>query len=110
MIRKQIPMLIASSAIALLIFVWSASARTAVINWTDLHQVIDGFGGSCADFYEPLPSRMADFFFTTSGIGLSLLRTQVVPSAADCTSFFAADGGSCLSVPSGSTILVGELA
>jgi O-glycosyl hydrolase len=110
MIRKQIPILIASSAIALLIFVWSASARTAVINWTDLHQVIDGFGGSCADFYEPLPSRMADFFFTTSGIGLSLLRTQVVPSAADCTSFFAPDGGSCLSVPSGSTILVGELA
>ena len=110
MIRKQFPILIASSAIALLIFVWFASARTAVINWTDLHQVIDGFGASCADFYEPLPSEMADFFFTTSGIGLSLLRTQVVPSAADCISFFAPDGGSCLGVPSGSTILVGELA
>jgi glucuronoarabinoxylan endo-1,4-beta-xylanase len=110
MIRKQFPILLASCALAALVLVCSALDRTAVTNWTDSHQVIDGFGASCADFYEPLPSEMADFFFTTSGIGLSLLRTQVVPSAADCTSFFGPDGGSCLSVPSGATILVGELA
>jgi glucuronoarabinoxylan endo-1,4-beta-xylanase len=109
MIRRESAILIASFAIALLIFVWSASARTAVINWTDSHQIIDGFGASCADFLEPLSPEMADFFFTTSGIGLSLLRTQVVPSAADCNSYFGPDGGSCVSVPAGATILLGEL-
>jgi len=110
MIRKQFPILLASCALAALAFVWSAFEGTALINWADLHQGIDGFGASCADFYEPLPTEMADFFFTTSGIGLSLLRTQVVPSAADCISYFGPDGGSCLSVPSGATILVGEMA
>jgi glucuronoarabinoxylan endo-1,4-beta-xylanase len=109
-IRKQFLVLFVSSALAVLVFVWSASDRTAAINWLDVHQLIDGFGGSCADFFEPLSPEMADFFFTTSGIGLSLLRTQVVPSAADCTSYFGPDGGLCLSVPQGATILLGELA
>jgi O-glycosyl hydrolase len=53
---------------------------------------------------------MADFFLTTSGIGLSLLRIQVVPTEADCKSFFGPDGGQCLKVASGATILNGELA
>ncbi|MGB6199051.1 MAG: glycoside hydrolase [Candidatus Acidiferrales bacterium] len=89
---------------------WSASAGTTIVDWTDTHQVIDGFGASCADFYQALPSDMADFFFTTSGIGLSLLRTQVVPSAADCKSFFGREGGLCLDDQKGATVLVGELA
>jgi glucuronoarabinoxylan endo-1,4-beta-xylanase len=109
MVRKLIPVLFASSALALALFVWFVSARTAVINWMDSYQIIDGFGGSCASFYEPLSSKMADFFFTTSGIGLSLLRTQVVPSAADCVSYYGVRGASCLTVPSGATILMGEL-
>ncbi|MGA7909364.1 MAG: hypothetical protein WCA16_18300 [Candidatus Sulfotelmatobacter sp.] len=102
--------MVALSLVALVILVWSDPSRTAVIHWTEEHQVIDGFGASCADFYEPLPPEMADFFFTTSGIGLSLLRIQVVPSAADCKSFFGRDGGECLDVKSGATILNGELA
>jgi glucuronoarabinoxylan endo-1,4-beta-xylanase len=88
----------------------SDSPPIAVINWTEVHQVMEGFGGSCADFYEPLPSEMADFFFTTSGIGLSLLRIQVVPSLADCKSYFGRDGGECLEAGAGATILKGELA
>jgi glucuronoarabinoxylan endo-1,4-beta-xylanase len=96
--------------LALILFAWSHYPRTAVINWSDVHQVIDGFGGSCADFHKAFSPEMADFFFTTSGIGLSLLRVQVVPSAADCTSFFVPNGASCLPVPSGATILQGELA
>jgi glucuronoarabinoxylan endo-1,4-beta-xylanase len=107
--RKSIPVLFALSAFALAFFVWFVSARTAVINWMDSYQIIDGFGGSCAEFFEPLSSEMADFFFTTSGIGLSLLRTQVVPSAADCASYYGVNGVSCLTVPSGATILMGEL-
>jgi len=108
MARRLVPVFV--FAVVLVLFVWYRFPQTAVINWMDVHQVIDGFGGSCADFNEPLSSEMADFFFTTSGIGLSLLRTQVVPSAADCTSYFGPGGGSCMSVPSGASILRGELA
>lgn len=102
--------LLAVSAAAVVLVVSSASSRAATIDWMDIHQVIDGFGASCADFYEPLPEEMADFFFNTSGIGLSLLRIQVIPSEADCKSFFGPDGGECVEVPSGATILKGELA
>ncbi len=110
MARQLTLIVLTLSVLALIFFVWPASPQTAIIKWTEVHQVIDGFGGSCADFYEPLSSEMADFFFTTSGIGLSLLRIQVVPSLADCKSGFGNDGGECLEVPSGATILKGELA
>lgn len=102
--------ILALSMLALILFVCFGFPRTAVISWTEVHQVIDGFGGSCADFLEPLPPEMADFFFTTSGIGLSLLRTQVVPTMADCESSFGSNGGRCVRVGSGATILEGELA
>jgi glucuronoarabinoxylan endo-1,4-beta-xylanase len=98
------------SLFALVFLVWSGPPQTAFINWTEEHQVIDGFGASCADFYKPLPEAMADFFFTQSGIGLSLLRVQVVSSTEDCKSFFGPDGGECLDVKSGATVLNGELA
>ena len=100
----------ALSAFAVLLFVYSYRPRIAVINWADLRQEIDGFGGSCADFVEPLPTDMADFFFTPGGIGLSLLRAQAVPSMAECESFFGPGGGQCVAVPSGATTLKGELA
>jgi glucuronoarabinoxylan endo-1,4-beta-xylanase len=108
MARRLVVILL--SALVLMLFAWLIFSRTAVIDGMDVQQEIDGFGGSCADFYEPFSPEMADFFFTTSGLGLSLLRIQVVPSAADCVSFFGRDGGTCLAVPSGATILVGELA
>ena len=54
--------------------------RTAVVRSTDKYQVIDGFGASYADFYGPLNSKMGDFFFTTSRVGLSLLLTPVIGS------------------------------
>jgi glucuronoarabinoxylan endo-1,4-beta-xylanase len=102
-------MLFALSFLALMLLAWPAQPQDAVINWTDVHQEIDGFGGSCADFHKAFSPKMVDFFFSTSGIGLSLLRVQVVPSAADCASFFVPNGGSCMAVPSGATILRGEL-
>jgi len=110
MSRKLVLILFAALALPLMFVAWQVLPRTAVITWTDLRQVIDGFGGSCADFYQPFSTEMADFFFTPSGIGLSLLRTQVVPSSADCKSFFGRDGRVCVSVSSGATILNGELA
>jgi glucuronoarabinoxylan endo-1,4-beta-xylanase len=110
MVRSPVVIIVVSSGLALVFFAASIFPRTAVINWRDVHQEIDGFGGSCADFYQAFSSDMADFFFTTSGIGLSLLRAQVVPSAADCRSFFEPDGESCVTVSSGATVLQGELA
>jgi glucuronoarabinoxylan endo-1,4-beta-xylanase len=110
MFRKILPILCASSALALGLLSCAATSGNVVIEWKDVHQQIDGFGASCADSYEPLPSQMADFFFTTSGIGLSLLRAQVVASAVDCKTLFGADGGTCADNPLGATTLLGELA
>jgi glucuronoarabinoxylan endo-1,4-beta-xylanase len=110
MARRLYPVFIALAVCVLVFFAWSAFALPAEVNWTDTRQVIDGFGGSSADFTQPFSPEMADFFFTTSGIGLSLLRTEVVPSVADCKANFGPGGGTCLNVPSGATILLGELA
>lgn len=103
---KNKPALGFLALLSAVLILWVAFPRTAVINWMDVRQEIDGFGGSCAEFVDPLPSQTADFFFTTSGIGLSLLRIQVVPSAEDCKS----SGDECLEVRSGGTVVTGELA
>jgi glucuronoarabinoxylan endo-1,4-beta-xylanase len=77
----------------------------ATINWTDVRQSIDGFGGSSADFLIGLTPAQADFFFTPAGIGLSILRTQIIPDLATCNAEFH-DGG-CSN--SNGQILNGEL-
>ncbi len=79
--------------------------QAATINWTDVHQTIDGFGGSSADFIISLTPAQADFFFTTAGIGLSILRTQILPDAATCNAEF--HNGDCSN--SNGQILNGEL-
>jgi glucuronoarabinoxylan endo-1,4-beta-xylanase len=60
--------------------------QDAVINWTELHQEIDGFGASSAsDMPElnALTDARADMFFDpVKGIGLSLLRTQIQPDGS----------------------------
>ncbi len=78
---------------------------TATINWSDVRQTIDGFGASSADFLTGLTPAQADFFFTTSGIGLSILRTQIIPDRATCNAEF--HDGSCSN--SNGQILNGEL-
>ncbi|MGA8640590.1 choice-of-anchor D domain-containing protein [Candidatus Binatus sp.] len=62
---------------------------TATINWTDVHQVIDGFGASDA-FAGPLSSADLAFFFGTGTgqLGLSILRTGAPNNgdmSGDCT-------------------------
>lgn len=66
--------------------------RTATINWDDLHQSIDGYGASSADFLDSLTPAQADFFFTSGGIGLSILRTQIIPDLATCNAEFHEGG------------------
>ena len=60
--------------------------QPAIINWTELHQEIDGFGASsAADMPElnALTDARADMFFDPiKGIGLSLLRTQIQPDGS----------------------------
>jgi glucuronoarabinoxylan endo-1,4-beta-xylanase len=53
-------------------------ASDIVVNWTDVHQSIEGFGA--ADIWDmpDLDASSADLFFSsTNGIGLSFLRTGI---------------------------------
>ena len=77
------------------------------INWNSVQQRIDGFGVAAAFATGPLTTSLADFFFRTdTGIGLSIVRSQVIPDTATCTTYFGA--GDCVA-SSGATILNGEL-
>lgn len=77
----------------------------ADINWNDVRQSIDGFGASSADFLASLTPKQADFFFTPAGVGLSILRTQIIPDTATCNAEFHPGGCS----DSNGQILNGEL-
>jgi glucuronoarabinoxylan endo-1,4-beta-xylanase len=62
-----------------------AQAQGVTINWATTYQEIDGFGASDAAHYYALTPGQAELFFsTTSGAGLSLLRTQV-PDDGSCS-------------------------
>lgn len=79
--------IVALAAIA----IWLSAASTTAqvtIDWNDVHQTIDGFGASSADFLASLTPSQADFFFTPAGIGLSILRTQIIPDRATCDAEF----------------------
>jgi hypothetical protein len=55
-----------------------SSLPTVTINWSDVHQVIDGFGASSAATGDGITDSQADLFWsTTNGVGLSLLRVQL---------------------------------
>ena len=51
---------------------------TVTVNWSDVHQQIDGFGASSASTGDGITNSQADLFWsTTAGVGLSLLRVQI---------------------------------
>jgi O-glycosyl hydrolase len=51
---------------------------TVTVNWSDVHQQIDGFGASSASTGDGITNSQADLFWsTTAGVGLSLLRIQI---------------------------------
>src|SRR5208337_1526266 len=56
-----------------------ASAQTATINWTNVHQEIDGFGAADAGNSASMTSAQQAFFFGLGAgqLGLSLLRAGV---------------------------------
>ena len=57
----------------------SAQAQTATVNWTNVHQVIDGFGASNVYYSASMSSANQQFFFGTGSgqLGLSILRVAV---------------------------------
>jgi glucuronoarabinoxylan endo-1,4-beta-xylanase len=61
-------------------FTGTAPAPTnCVVNWTDTHQTIDGFGASSAWNSGLTQAQMDMFYSTNTGVGLSLLRTRIAP-------------------------------
>jgi len=66
--------------------------QTSTINWTDVHQIIDGFGASDEAHQASMSTANQDFFFGTGAgeLGLSILRVGVTDGSQD--------PGSCLSV------------
>ena len=61
-------------------FVGMTSVGTAVINFTNTQQAIDGFGASSAWMSGTLATSLADTLFSTNyGAGLSFLRTRIAP-------------------------------
>jgi len=71
-----------------------ACTAPAVINWTDVHQVIDGFGAADAQTGTSMSTANQQFFFGTGPgqLGLSLLRVGVTDGSGD--------PGNCASVSS----------
>ncbi len=69
-----------------------AMAQTATVNWTNVHQQIDGFGASDAFQGGSMSSANQSFFFGTGSgqLGLSILRVQVSSNGSsapgDCSS------------------------
>ena len=75
-----------------------AGAQTCTVDWNDVHQRIDGFGASSAFSGRTWQAYTANIFFSTSnnvvwldrsgnpytnnGIGLSLLRNQILPGGS----------------------------
>jgi glucuronoarabinoxylan endo-1,4-beta-xylanase len=62
----------------------AARAQTATVDWTNVHQVIDGFGASDSQMRAPLTAAQQNLLFGTGAgqIGLSILRTGVPDGAS----------------------------
>ena len=74
-----------------------AFAQASTINWTNVHQVIDGFGASNVYYSASMSSANQQFFFGTGSgqLGLSILRVAV-PNEGDSGGF----SNSCFTVGS----------
>jgi glucuronoarabinoxylan endo-1,4-beta-xylanase len=73
-------------------------AQTATVNWTNVHQVIDGFGASEESQGGSMSSANQAFFFGTGNgqLGLSLLRVGVTDGRqdpGDCSSVSSSCAG-----------------
>jgi glucuronoarabinoxylan endo-1,4-beta-xylanase len=90
--RKTLATTLAAAFFLFLAGSGSAQAQTVTVNWTDVHQVIDGFGASDAPLTSSMSSPNQAFFFGTGPgqLGLSILRVAVPDNGGDV--------GNCASV------------
>jgi glucuronoarabinoxylan endo-1,4-beta-xylanase len=90
--RKPLARAVVAALILLLAAAAAGQAQTATVNWTETHQVIDGFGASDAFLVQSMSSANQALFFGTGPgqLGLSLLRVAVAnggsSAAGDCSS------------------------
>ena len=97
---KQIPFLF------FLILPVTSRSQTITVDWDTPKQTIDGFGASSV-IDGPMSSDKADFFWSQSkGIGLSIIRTGMIPNLPDCRTYYP----DCIAVSSGATSLINDLA
>lgn len=89
-IKRATYALLAVLALALLLARFSPSFRAlypiapVTIYWGTSLQAMDGFGATQASEVPLTPSE-ADFFFSPSGLGFSIIRTVIIPTLQDCT-------------------------
>jgi glucuronoarabinoxylan endo-1,4-beta-xylanase len=93
--------------IAMLLFAPVLSAQTIAVNTTSKLQTIDGFGASMAQQRVSYPNSTIDALWTTGGLGLSIVRTEIAPDYVDCIAYYGT--GNCVPVASGATLTVWEL-
>ncbi|MBI3882602.1 MAG: NPCBM/NEW2 domain-containing protein, partial [Verrucomicrobia bacterium] len=76
-------------------------AGSATVNWNDVKQEIDGFGGATPgsamwikNFNEPARSQIMELLFSvTNGIGLSMVRVEPTADDHDAHNFGSTDAG-----------------
>ncbi len=82
-----------------------------VVNWSTMHQPIDGFGASATGYVSGLTPQQADQFFSAEkGLGLSLLRIRAIADTKrqDCGCVANAEPYECV-VGEKSQIVTGDL-
>jgi glucuronoarabinoxylan endo-1,4-beta-xylanase len=85
----------------------SSGAQTITVNWSSAQQTIDGFGASSGGDVNKLSSSAMDFFYTTSGINLSIIRIRIYPDFSDCKKDQSPN--TCMTVASGPTLATNDL-
>lgn len=96
-------MLLATTLAAIFLLVLpglgSAQAQTATVDWTDVHQVIDGFGGASSGGSSMSSANQSFFFGTGPGqLGLSILRVPVTNNGSTGPGSCASVSTSCAGV------------
>jgi glucuronoarabinoxylan endo-1,4-beta-xylanase len=83
-------------------------AKTITVNWDSIQQAIDGFGAASGGSTNKLTTSLQGFFFTNQGIHLSFVRLMIYPDLTDCVKDSAP--GQCVTVQSGATLTLSDLA
>jgi glucuronoarabinoxylan endo-1,4-beta-xylanase len=82
-------------------------AQTITVNWGSSKQTIDGFGAASGGDVNKLSPSLMDFFYTSSGINLSIIRIRIYPDLSDCTK--DQKPNTCVAVASGPTLATSDL-